>query len=268
MTERAQAAPPRGRLFRQWDRTLIGCGAATVFLALWQAAMPLGIVGVADISSPSQVARAFVQLVASGEVTHHLAISLEEFVLGFLLALVIGIPFGLALGRYAVLSKLLDPLLMALYTMPRLAMMPLLVVWFGVGLGATIAVVFLGAVFPILVNTAVGIREVDPSWVRAVRSFGGTEWDVFRKVLLPGSVPPMMTGIRLGVGRGLLGMVVSEMYASTEGIGGLIGLYGSSFRTTELITLIAVVSILGFVFVDVMRRLETRVSKGRAEVQW
>ena len=104
--------------------------------------------------------------------------------------------------------------------------------------------------------------------MRAVRSFGGSEWDVFRKVLLPGSVPPMMTGIRLGVGRGLLGMVVSEMYASTEGIGGLIGLYGNSFRTSELIALIAVVSVLGFVFVDLMRRLEGWVSRGRAEAQW
>jgi ABC-type nitrate/sulfonate/bicarbonate transport system permease component len=123
-------------------------------------------------------------------------------------------------------------------------------------------------VFPVLVNTAVGIREVDPVWVRAVRSFGGSEWQIFRKVLLPGTVPQMMTGIRLGVGRGLLGMVVSEMYASTEGIGGQIGLYGNSFRTTELMALIAVVSLLGFLFVDLMRWMEERVSRGRAEVQW
>jgi ABC-type nitrate/sulfonate/bicarbonate transport system permease component len=253
---------------KQWQRAWIGGLAVLVFLLFWEAAMPLGLVKIADISRPSLVARAFVQLAASGEVWEPLVISLREFLAGFVLALLVAIPLGIVLGRFRFFSMLLDPLLMALYTMPYLAIMPLLVVWFGVGLGATVSVVFLGAAFPIVINTAVGIREVDPVWVRAVRSFGGSDWDVFRKVLLPGSVPPMMTGIRLGVGRGLLGMVVSEMYASTEGIGGLIGLYGNSFRTNELIALIAVVSVLGFVFVDLMRRLEGWVNKGRAEAQW
>jgi ABC-type nitrate/sulfonate/bicarbonate transport system permease component len=253
---------------KKWQRTWIGGLAVLIFLVLWEIAMPLGLVKIADISRPSLVLKALIQLAASGEVLQPLLISLQEFFFGFVLALVIGIPLGIALGRYRFFSLLVDPLLTALYTMPYLAIMPLLVVWFGVGLGATVAVVFLGAAFPIVINTAVGIREADPVWVRAVRSFGGSEWDVFRKVLLPGSVPPMMTGIRLGVGRGLLGMVVSEMYASTEGIGGLIGLYGNSFRTNELIALIAVVSVLGFLFVELMRRMEVRVNKGRPEAQW
>jgi ABC-type nitrate/sulfonate/bicarbonate transport system permease component len=248
---------------RRWQRTWIGGLSVIGFLVIWEIAMPLGLVKVADISRPSLVIKSFFELAAAGEVYQPLAISLKEFVLGFILALIVGIPLGIVLGRYRFPALLLDPLLMAFYTMPRMAMMPLLVVWFGVGLGATIAVVFLGAVFPILINTSVGIREIDPIWVRAVRSFGGTEWDIFKKVLLPGTVPPMMTGIRLGVGRGLLGMVVSEMYASTEGIGGQIALYGNSFRTTELIVLIAIVSLLGFFMVDLMRRVEERVRRGR-----
>jgi NitT/TauT family transport system permease protein len=236
------------------------------FLILWEIAMPLGLVKVADISRPTLVVQSFFELAASGEIFPHLAISLKEFVVGFILSLIVGIPLGVVLGRYRFPGLLLDPLLMALYTMPRMAMMPLLVVWFGVGVGATISVVFLGAVFPILINTSVGIQEIDPIWVRAVRSFGGNEWDIFKKVLLPGAVPPMMAGVRLGVGRGLLGMVVSEMYASTEGIGGQIAIYGNSFRTTELITLIAIVSLLGFLMVDLMRRVEEWVRRGRMEV--
>jgi NitT/TauT family transport system permease protein len=250
----------------RWQRTWIGGLSVIVFLMLWELAMPLGWIKVADISQPSLVIKSFLELAATGEIFEPLVISLKEFILGFILAIIIGIPLGIVLGRYRTPSLLLDPLLMAFYTMPRMAMMPLLVVWFGVGLGATIAVVFLGAVFPILINTSVGIREIDPIWIRAVRSFGGKEWDIFKKVLLPGTVPPMMTGIRLGVGRGLLGMVVSEMYASTEGIGGQIALYGNSFRTTELIVLIAVVSLLGFIMVDLMRRVEEHIRKGRMGV--
>lgn len=253
---------------KQWQRLLVSGTAVIIFLVIWEFARPLGLVKIANISSPSLVAKTFVELVESGELFYHLYISLKEFAIGFALALLVGIPLGITLGRYRIFTLFIDPILMAIYNMPRIAMLPLLVVWFGVGFGATVAVVFLGAVFPIVVNTAVGIREVDPIWVRAVRSFGGKEWDVFKEVLLPGSLPPMMIGIRLGVGRGLLGMVVSEMFASTEGVGGLIGLYGMSFRTDELITLIAVVSLLGFVFVDIMRRIEEKVSKGRAEVQW
>jgi ABC-type nitrate/sulfonate/bicarbonate transport system permease component len=251
---------------KKWQRTWIGGLSVALFLILWEIAMPLGWVKVADISRPSLVVKSFFEMAAEGEIYLPLAISLREFVFGFLLALIVGIPLGIVLGRYRLPGKIFDPLLMAFYTMPRMAMMPLLVVWFGVGLGATIAVVFLGAVFPILINTSVGIREIDPLWIRAVRSFGGGEWDIFKKVLLPGTIPPMMTGVRLGVGRGLLGMVVSEMYASTAGIGGQIALYGNSFRTTELIVLITVVSLLGFIMVDLMRRVEERVRRGRMEV--
>ncbi len=248
-----------------WQRTWIGGITVLTFLVLWEVATPLGWVKVADISRPTAVVQTLVELARSGEVFQPLLTSLEEFIIGFLLALLVGVPVGVVLGRYRLASLLFDPMFMAFYTLPTLAMMPLLVVWFGVGLGATVAVVFLSAFFPILINTGVGIREVDPVWIRAVRSFGGNEWDIFRKVLLPGAVPSMMTGIRLAVGRGLLGMVVGEMYASTEGIGGLITLYGTAFRTPELIALIAVVSLLGFFSVEVMRRVEEWVRRGRIE---
>lgn len=243
------------------ERFLIGAIAAVLFLLLWESAAPLGLVGVSYISRPSLVAKAFVELLISGEILHHLVVSMKEFILGFSLACIVAIPGGIIFGRYRTLTLLFDPILMALYTMPRLAMMPLLVVWFGAGLGSTTAVVFLGVVFPVLVNTAVGIREVDPLWIRAVRSFGGKEWDIFMKVLLPGSIPPIMTGIRLGVGRGFLGVVVGEMYACNAGIGHQIGLYGNAFRVAELIALIALVSILGFIAVNFVRIAEERVRR-------
>jgi len=250
---------------KKWERFFIGGTAALAFLVLWEIAAPMGWINDSYISRPSEVVKAFIGLAASGEILHHLGVSLKEFAFGFALACLVGIPAGIVFGRYRTLTLLFDPLLMALYTMPRLAMMPLLVVWFGAGLGSTTAVVFLGVVFPVLVNTAVGIREVDPVWIRAVQSFGGGEWDVFTKVLLPGAVPPLMTGIRLGVGRGILGVVVSEMYAGTEGLGHQIDLYGNAFRIAELVALIAIISILGFVAVNLVRLVEERVRSWGAE---
>jgi len=252
---------------KKQQRLWIGGLAIVIFLGLWEAAMPLGWVKVADISRPTLVVKAFVELTRTGDIFHHLFVSLKEFFLGFALSLVVGVPLGVLLGRYRTPFLFLDPLLMAIYTTPRVAMMPLLVVAFGVGFGATVAVVFLGAVFPILVNTAVGVREIDRVWIRAVESFGGTEWNIFTKVLLPGSVPPIVTGIRLGVGRGILGMVVGEMYAATEGIGQQIALYGNSFAVSELMALIVVVSLLGFVFVSLIRLVEDRLRYRRMETE-
>jgi ABC-type nitrate/sulfonate/bicarbonate transport system permease component len=252
---------------KESQRLWIGGLAVIIFLVLWEVAMPLGWVKVADISRPTLVAKAFVELAGPGEIFHHLSVSLKEFFIGFALSLVVGIPLGVILGRYRTAFLLLDPLLMALYTTPRVAMMPLLVVAFGVGFGATIAVVFLGAVFPIMVNTAVGVREVDPVWIRAVHSFGGSEWNIFTKVLLPGAVPPIITGVRLGVGRGILGMVVGEMYAATEGIGQQISLYGNSFLVPELMALIILVSLLGFLFVSLIRLIEERLRYRRMETE-
>ena len=252
---------------KESQRLWMGGLAVIIFLVLWEVAMPLGWVKVADISRPTLVAKAFVELAGPGEIFHHLSVSLKEFFIGFVLSVIVGIPLGVILGRYRTAFLMLDPLLMALYTTPRVAMMPLLVVAFGVGFGATIAVVFLGAVFPIMVNTAVGVREVDPVWIRAVQSFGGSEWNIFTKVLLPGAVPPIITGVRLGVGRGILGMVVGEMYAATEGIGQQISLYGNSFLVPELMALIILVSFLGFLFVSLIRLIEERLRYRRMETE-
>lgn len=252
---------------KKWQRLWIAGSAVVVFIALWEAAMPLGWVKVADISRPSLVVAAFLELVRSGDLFHHLIVSLKEFFIGFFLSLIVGVPLGVVLGRYRTPFLLLDPLLMAIYTTPRVAMMPLLVVAFGVGFGATVAVVFLGSLFPILINTAVGVREIDQVWIRAVHSFGGGEWNIFTKVLLPGSVPPIVTGIRLGVGRGILGMVVGEMYAATEGIGQQISLYGNSFLISELMAMIILVSLLGFLFVTLIRMVEERLRYRRMETE-
>ena len=153
---------------------------------------------------------------------------------------------------------------MALYAAPRLALLRIPVVWLGIGVWSKIAVVFIGAVLPIIINSAAGPRAVDPSLVRAARSFGGSSRDVFSKVLLPGSLVAVMSGIRLGVGRGILGVVVGEMYVSQRGVGNQIMQMGSAFRVDELLFYTLLVSGFGVAAMTLIRKLEEGLQPGKA----
>lgn len=246
------------------NRTLVGVLSVLAFLTLWELVPRLGGVDPAFISQPSRIAAAGIAIVASGDLLGHVGVSLGELLVGMALAVGIGVPLGLMLGTFPRLRDYLDAPIMALYAAPRLALLPVLVVWLGIGIWSKIAVVFIGAVLPIIINTAAGPRGVDPSWVRAARSFGAKKRDVFWKVLLPGSLVAVMSGIRLGLGRGILGVVVGEMYVSQRGVGNQIMQMGSSFRVDELLFYTLLVSGFGVVATTLMRKLEERVQPGKA----
>jgi ABC-type nitrate/sulfonate/bicarbonate transport system permease component len=163
------------------------------------------------------------------------------------------------LGRFLTLRYLLDPPIMAIYATPHLALLPIIVVWLGIGMQSKIAVAFVGGVIPILVNTMAGVRGVERSWVLAARSFCAREWDVFVKVILPGSLLSVIMGIRLGVSRSVLGVVVGEMYQSQTGVGNEILRYGSAFRTDYLLFDVLLVSLFGFASTSAVRLLEQRL---------
>lgn len=233
--------------------------SVALFLIAWELAPRAGLIDVAYVSQPTAILRSGIEVVASGEFYRHAAVSLREFVAGLLLALVVGVPAGLALGASHRLQRFLDPPIMALYATPRLALLPVLVVWLGIGFASKVAVVFIGAVLPVVINSAAGIREVERSLVLAARSLGARRLDLFTKVLLPGSLPAVMAGIRLGVGRGILGVVVGEMYVSQVGVGNQIMQLGASFQIDRLLFYTLVVSAFGLVATSVVRRIEERL---------
>ena len=182
--------------------------------------------------------------------------SLTEFALGFSLALVIGVSGGLLLGMFPVLRYLIDPPVMAIYATPQLALLPIFVLWLGIGMASKIAVVFIGASIPIVVNSMAGVRQVDRPLVLAARSFCAGKRDVFIKVILPASLPAVMIGIRLGLSRAVLGVVVAEMYVSQEGIGNQIMRLGSAFRVDQLLFYVLLVSAFGLGATTAARKLE------------
>jgi sulfonate transport system permease protein len=238
---------------------LISSLAVVVFVAAWEVAPRAGMVDVAYTSEPSRVIAASLAIVRSGGFLHDVSVSASEFAAGFALAIGIGVPLGLLLGTFPVLRYLLDPPIMAIYATPYLALLPIVVVWLGIGLESKIAVVFVGGVIPILVNSMAGVREVERSWITAARSFCAGKWDLFAKVILPGSLPAVIMGIRLGLSRAVLGVVVAEMYQSQAGIGNEIMRYGSEFRTDYLLFYVLLVSLFGFTATWGVRALEERL---------
>jgi sulfonate transport system permease protein len=243
------------------SRALISTAAVALFLVAWEVAPRVHLVDPFFTSLPSRVVAAGVDVVRGGTLMHDAAVSLSEFGAGFALALALGVPIGLMLGTFPTLRYLLDPPLMALYATPQLALLPIIVLWLGIGMGSKIAVVFIGAVIPIVVNGMAGVRQVERPLVLAARSFCATRRDVFVKVILPASLPAVMIGIRLGLSRAVLGVVVAEMYVSQEGIGNQIMRLGSAFRMDHLLVYVLIVSAFGFGVTTAARKLEERVAR-------
>jgi ABC-type nitrate/sulfonate/bicarbonate transport system permease component len=242
------------------SRAAISVSTVVLFLAAWEIAPRVGIVDPFFTSEPSRVLLAGLDVLRAGTLAHDAAVSLSEFAIGFALALAAAVPLGLLLGAFPVVRELVDPPVMAIYATPQLALLPIFVLWLGIGMGSKVAVVFLGAAIPIVVNTIAGVRLVDRSLVVAARSFCATRRDVFARVILPASLPSVVTGIRLGVSRATLGVVVAEMYVSQDGIGNQIMRLGSAFRVDRLLVYVLLVSVFGLTMTNLVRRLEERIA--------
>jgi NitT/TauT family transport system permease protein len=243
------------------SRALVSTVSVALFLVAWEIAPRLRLVDPFFTSQPSRVLVASVDVIRSGTLMHDATVSLSEFAVGFALALLIGVPVGLMLGTFPTLRHLLDPPLMAVYATPQLALLPIFVLWLGIGMASKIAVVFIGASIPIIVNSMAGVRQVERPLVLAARSFCATRRDVFLKVMLPASLPAVMIGIRLGLSRAVLGVVVAEMYVSQEGVGNQIMRLGSAFRVDHLLVYVLLVSAFGLGATTAARKLEERMAR-------
>lgn len=260
------AASPLRRFYLTSERAILGVASVAAVLLLWEWTAARELVSLVFISSPTRIAKAAVELAASGGLWNDLKVSGIEFFVGYALAVAAGIPLGIATGWYRRLFYLLDPFISALYATPRVALLPLIIIWVGIGIWSKIVVVFLGAVFPILINTLAAVRTTDERLLRAARSFGADDLQVFRTVVLPSSVPFILTGLRLGVGRALVGVVVGELYAATAGIGFLITVAGASFQTDKVFVGILIIAAAGMVSMEALSRLERRFEKWRPRV--
>lgn len=247
------AAPP------WWERkALFRYGFVALIVIVWELVGPF--IDPIFFTYPSKIAVAFVELTASGDLPYYLSQSLEVMFYGLLSAIVVGIPLAVAMARVRWLDWALDLPINALYATPMVALVPLLVLWFGIYLKAKIIVVFLFAVFPILINTYQGVRECDKNMLEVARSFRSREWRMWQDVLLPYALPYIAAGIRLAIGRGLVGMVIAEFYTTISGLGFMITRYANVFAMDKVFVPVLVLMVMGVSLTSGLKYLERRIA--------
>jgi NitT/TauT family transport system permease protein len=241
---------PRRPLFR-W-------GFVALILIVWEILGPL--VNPILFSYPSKIAVAFYQLTLSGELMHYAAESLQVLFYGLGLAILVGVPLGVLMARYRPVDWALELPINALYSTPMVALVPILVLWFGIYMQAKVIIVFLFAVFPILINTYHGVRECDKNMLEVARSFRSPEWRTWQDVLLPFALPYIAAGIRLAIGRGLVGMVIAEFYTTISGLGFMITRYANVFETDKTFVPVLLLMFLGITLTAALKWVERRIA--------
>ena len=242
-----------------WEHAaLYRYGFVVAILIVWEIIAPF--ISPIFFTSPSNIAIAFYETTVSGELPYFLGQSLEVMVYGLVTAIVVGIPLGVAMARIRWLDWALDLPINALYATPLVAVVPLLVLWFGIYLKAKIIVVFLFAVFPILINTYQGVRECDKGMIEVAQSFRSSEWRMWQDVLLPFAVPYIIAGLRLAIGRGLIGMIIAEFYTTISGLGFMITKYANVFAMDKTFVPVIVLMVLGVSLTTLLKWVGRRIA--------
>ena len=254
--EEVDDASPDAGFFARHRDALLGALSVALFFALWQAAFLVVPFNPLFISKPSLIAAGLVDLIATGDLAHDLAVSAVPFTYGFAAAVVTGFAVGIIMGARARVGYALDPLMTVFYASPLVALAPLAVIFFGVGVAGKAIIIFLLSVFPFIFNTAAGVRAVDPLLINVVRSLGGSERDLYRKVILPSVLPYVIAASRIAIGRALIGVLVAEFFAASEGIGYAVARFGDLFALDRMFACIIVIMAIAVVLTQAIRWVE------------
>lgn len=235
--------------------------ALAAFLLLWWLAARFA--STALIPTPGETLAAARGMIDDGRLWTALGDSLAVYGSGYLLAILAGVPLGLMMGGFRPLGRTLDIYVNALTATPRVAFIPLIIVVLGLGFEAKVAIIFLGAVMPIVINTYAGVLNADGELVEMARAAGASRAQVFRRILLPGALPFIVVGLRLGATIGLINTVVAELYTAVRGLGGLLALYGNTFQMAPYFVVVLVLAGIGTLVTQALRLIEIRTERWR-----
>jgi ABC-type nitrate/sulfonate/bicarbonate transport system permease component len=259
------AAPPAS-LWQRSQATILGSSGIVVLLVLWEVLPHLVKMSEGTklfFATPSQIAGTLWNMFASGMIWGPLGVSASGFALGLALSIAFALPLGVVLGRSRTLAAMFDPFITAFNATPRLVFLPLLMLWFGLGLSQKVVIVFIGALFPLLINTYEGVRNSDKLLINVVRSFGASEWDIARLVVIPNALPFIVSGLRLAIGRAILGVVVSEFFGSEEGVGVIMVKAASRYQVDVVFSGLIIFTALSLLMTGLVKIGEDRLTRWR-----
>lgn len=237
------------------------------FLGTWQLLVQLHIVPEMFLASPIQVIKLFVYKLShttpdTALLTTHIWVSLQEAVLGYVVALVIGIPLGLAMGWFVVVEGIARPIFEMIRPIPPVAWIPLAILWFGIGLGSKVFIIFFAAFVASVINSFTGVRLTNPTFIRMARSYGASNWEIFRQVCVPSALPMVFGGLQVALAGAWTSLVAAEMVAADAGLGYMITM-GQNLMRTDLIVLgMVMVGLTGVVISLIVSKIERRLVAG------
>jgi NitT/TauT family transport system permease protein len=261
-------AAPRKGVWQRFEPTILGFGSLVVLLLVWEFLPRLITMQEGTklfFTVPSDIGGTLWQMFATGAIWGPLGVSASAFAIGLSIAIAVGLPVGVLLGRSAALNAMFDPFITAFNATPRLVFLPLFLLWFGLGMWSKVMIVFIGALFPILINTYEGVRNADRVLINVVRSFGATEWGIARLVVVPNALPYIVVGLRLAIGRAVLGVVVAEFFGSEAGLGVVMVRAASRFQVDVVFAGLIVFAVLSLLMTGLVKLLEDRLSQWRPQ---
>ena len=254
---------PRPSFFQKHRALVLGSASVIAMRVIWEIVWQSGRISPLFFSGPSAVAARFVHELKNGSLLSDMAYSGRNFAVGFSLACIVAIPLGILLGWYRNFRLLVDPFLNAFYATPRIAFIPLIIIWFGIGMWSKVFIIFLAVLFPVLINTIAGVKNLDPDLLKSARAFCALDRQIFMTIALPSSVPFILAGVRQGVAHGLIGVIVGELFAGNEGIGFMIAYAGQTFATDLLLCGVLITATAGIIITLIADRIQRHFSKWR-----
>ncbi|HEX9144062.1 MAG TPA: ABC transporter permease [Candidatus Binatia bacterium] len=245
-----------------------GCISIFAGVALWEILTHLLLENELLIPPPSSVLNSFWTLLLNGQLEKHFLATLLEFAYGFSTACIIGVVLGYLMGMYKWFDEIMDPWIAALYSIPIITIVPLIIIWFGIGMMSKVIVVFKITAVAIILNTAAGIKTLNPVWLELAKSLRLSRWETTYKIRFPGALPFIITGMRLGVGRALLGVIVAELMAANAGLGYLLRDSSETWDSPKLFVTVILLAVIGLVSFNLIKRLERRMAPWRQGAEW
>ena len=259
----AEASPspavPRGFMAGLRWKHVAGLVSIASGLALWELVSRVIVANPLFLAAPSQIFAAIVSLAESGQLGHHVGVSGLEFLIGYVIASVLGIALGLAMASSVTAKQMCQPWISGLYATPTIALAPLFILWFGIGIWSKVLVVIFLVLFPVTINTEAGLLTTSPRLIEMLRSFGASRRQIFFKVSLPSATPFILAGLKLGIGRGLIAVVVAELFGSRAGLGRLISQSADAFNMPELFAGVIILAVAGIAMTAGFAWLERRL---------